>query len=439
MNSCFLSLKDFLVRNLRRMRATCGSSLYDFSPIAFILPNDYTRFLAEHENLHLSRERSAYWICKPVDLSRGRGIFIFQDLKDLVYDGPVILQRYISDPLLVSGYKFDLRIYVCVKSFHPLTVYIHQEGLVRFATEKYDLSSLRNLYAHLTNTSINKLGPFYTAYKERVGPGCKWTMNRFRHFLQSQDMNELLLWQRINNIVTLTLLTIAPSVPLCANCVELFGFDVLIDGRFKPWLLEVNYSPALTLDCQADFVVKKALVSDLIDLMNYSASDSLRQRAYQNQQYRRPGASVPILSKYPGTKCQKMTGTDQRLGPGPLPRPRLLPPVDLNRTHNLVTSSSSRTQPDKTLNLIPGPGSRSNVSAVNSHGGAGLAPWLRGDRCRHVSEVTHHDTCETGAALKISGDTDISYRTPDLQQRRRPGFEPSRLTWKLPRINRYDL
>uniref|UniRef100_A0A3P8V296 Tubulin tyrosine ligase-like family, member 2 n=1 Tax=Cynoglossus semilaevis TaxID=244447 RepID=A0A3P8V296_CYNSE len=303
-----ITRKDFLVRNLRRMRATCGSSLYDFSPTAFILPNDYTRFLAEHENLHLSRERSAYWICKPVDLSRGRGIFIFQDLKDLVYDGPVILQRYISDPLLVSGYKFDLRIYVCVKSFHPLTVYIHQEGLVRFATEKYDLSSLRNLYAHLTNTSINKLGPFYTAYKERVGPGCKWTMNRFRHFLQSQDVNELLLWQRINNIVTLTLLTIAPSVPLCANCVELFGFDVLIDGRFKPWLLEVNYSPALTLDCQADFVVKKALVSDLIDLMNYSASDSLRQR--------------------------KMTGTDQRLGPGPLPRPRLLPPVDLNRTHN---------------------------------------------------------------------------------------------------------
>uniref|UniRef100_A0A7N8XUU6 Tubulin tyrosine ligase-like family, member 2 n=1 Tax=Mastacembelus armatus TaxID=205130 RepID=A0A7N8XUU6_9TELE len=175
---------------------------------------------------------SVYWICKPVDLSRGRGIFIFEDIKDLVYDCSVIVQRYISSPLLISGYKFDLRIYVCVKSFHPLTVYIHQEGLVRFATEKYSLSSLKNLYAHLTNTSINKFGPFYKTQKERVGQGCKWTLSKFRHFLHSQDINQLLLWQRINNIVTLTLLTIAPSVPSCPNCVELFA----IVGEESLWL-----------------------------------------------------------------------------------------------------------------------------------------------------------------------------------------------------------
>uniref|UniRef100_A0A3P8SYJ0 Tubulin tyrosine ligase-like family, member 2 n=1 Tax=Amphiprion percula TaxID=161767 RepID=A0A3P8SYJ0_AMPPE len=273
-----ITRKDCLARNLRRMKATSGSSLYDFSPTAFILPNDYTRFLAEHNKLRLVRGPSTYWICKPVDLSRGRGIFIFKDIKDLVYDCSVIVQRYISNPLLISGYKFDLRIYVCVKSFHPLTVYIHQEGLVRFATEKYNLSSLHNLYAHLTNTSINKFGPFYKTEKGRVGQGCKWTMSKFRHFLYSQDINELLLWQRINNIVTLTLLTITPSVPSCPNCVELFGFDILIDVKFKPWLLEVNYSPALTLDCQADIAVKKGLISDLIDLMNYTAVDGLRDR-----------------------------------------------------------------------------------------------------------------------------------------------------------------
>ncbi|KAI4800608.1 hypothetical protein KUCAC02_009602 [Chaenocephalus aceratus] len=241
-----ITRKDCLARNLRRMRTTFGWSLYNFSPTAFILPNDYTRFLSEYNKV--TRGPLAYWICKPVDLSRGRGIFIFEDMRELVYDCPVIVQRYISNPLLISGYKFDLRIYVCVKSFHPLTVYIHQEGLVRFATEKYNLSSLHNLYAHLTNTSINKFSPFYSreSEKERVGRGCKWTMSKFRHFLQSQDINELLLWQRINNIVTLTLLTIAPTVPSCPNCVELLGFDILIDAGFKPWLLEVNYSPALT-------------------------------------------------------------------------------------------------------------------------------------------------------------------------------------------------
>uniref|UniRef100_A0A7N8YEE9 Tubulin tyrosine ligase-like family, member 2 n=1 Tax=Mastacembelus armatus TaxID=205130 RepID=A0A7N8YEE9_9TELE len=310
-----ITRKDCLARNLRRMKATFGSALYDFSPIAFILPNDYTRFLDEYNKLRLTRGPSVYWICKPVDLSRGRGIFIFEDIKDLVYDCSVIVQRYISSPLLISGYKFDLRIYVCVKSFHPLTVYIHQEGLVRFATEKYSLSSLKNLYAHLTNTSINKFGPFYKTQKERVGQGCKWTLSKFRHFLHSQDINQLLLWQRINNIVTLTLLTIAPSVPSCPNCVELFGFDILIDVKFKPWLLEVNYSPALTLDCQADVTVKKSLISDLIDLMNYTSTDRLRERAYQKHGHKQPclhadqpsHVPIPVLPKAKQSKFQKKT------------------------------------------------------------------------------------------------------------------------------------
>uniref|UniRef100_A0A3Q3MYT7 Tubulin tyrosine ligase-like family, member 2 n=1 Tax=Mastacembelus armatus TaxID=205130 RepID=A0A3Q3MYT7_9TELE len=314
-----ITRKDCLARNLRRMKATFGSALYDFSPIAFILPNDYTRFLDEYNKLRLTRGPSVYWICKPVDLSRGRGIFIFEDIKDLVYDCSVIVQRYISSPLLISGYKFDLRIYVCVKSFHPLTVYIHQEGLVRFATEKYSLSSLKNLYAHLTNTSINKFGPFYKTQKERVGQGCKWTLSKFRHFLHSQDINQLLLWQRINNIVTLTLLTIAPSVPSCPNCVELFGFDILIDVKFKPWLLEVNYSPALTLDCQADVTVKKSLISDLIDLMNYTSTDRLRERAYQKHGHKQPclhadqpsHVPIPVLPKAKQSKFQKKTRSIQ--------------------------------------------------------------------------------------------------------------------------------
>ncbi|KAJ8396213.1 hypothetical protein AAFF_G00020800 [Aldrovandia affinis] len=303
-----ITRKDCLARNLKRMKGTFGSVLYDFSPTAFILPNDYTKFLAEYTKNRLeNRGRLVYWICKPVDLSRGRGIFIFEDIKDLTYDSTVIVQRYISDPLLISGYKFDLRVYVCVRSFHPLTIYIHQEGLVRFATEKYNLTSLGNLYAHLTNTSINKFGPFYTTDKERVGQGCKWTMSKFRCFLHNQGIDELPLWQRINSIVTLTLLTIAPSIPCSPNCLELLGFDILIDASFKPWLLEVNYSPALSLDCPADVTVKKGLLNDLFDLMGYKKVDRLRQRGYLRQRYRHPS--------YFSSQCLQTIGSPMLLFP----------------------------------------------------------------------------------------------------------------------------
>ncbi|XP_075056807.1 putative tubulin polyglutamylase TTLL2 [Mixophyes fleayi] len=267
-----MTKKDCLARHLRRMKGIYGPSYYEFSPVVFILPNNYSNFLAEYTKERYNK-KSSYWICKPTDMSRGRGIFIFQDIKDLAYDCTVIVQKYITNPLLISGYKFDLRIYVCVTCFCPLTIYVYQEGLVRFATEKFNLSSLDNIFSHLTNTSINKYSTSYTADKERVGSGCKWTFSQFRSYLRSLEVDDGLLWQRIYNIVTMTLLSIAPSIPQYPNCFELFGFDILIDDTLKPWLLEVNYSPALSLDCPNDFTVKKRLISDIIDLLNYKSND----------------------------------------------------------------------------------------------------------------------------------------------------------------------
>jgi hypothetical protein len=51
----------------------------------------------------------------------------------------IIISRYISTPHLIDGYKYDCRLYVLVTSYDPLRIYLYQEGLVRFATEKYSL------------------------------------------------------------------------------------------------------------------------------------------------------------------------------------------------------------------------------------------------------------------------------------------------------------
>lgn len=48
----------------------------------------------------------------------------------------VCVCRYLHKPYLISGNKFDLRIYVYVTSYDPLRIYIYSDGLVRFASCK---------------------------------------------------------------------------------------------------------------------------------------------------------------------------------------------------------------------------------------------------------------------------------------------------------------
>uniref|UniRef100_A0ABM5FY72 Probable tubulin polyglutamylase TTLL2 n=1 Tax=Pogona vitticeps TaxID=103695 RepID=A0ABM5FY72_9SAUR len=292
-----ITRKDYLARHLKRMKGIYGTNLYEFSPPAFIMPNDYIKFITEYtKERQIPGKKLSYWICKPVDRSRGRGILIFQDIKDFIYDCMIIVQKYISNPLLISGYKWDLRLYVCVTSFCPLTIYTYEEGLVRFATERFDLESLDNIYAHLTNTSINKFGPSYRKEKDVIGSGCKWTFSRFRAYLRSCHMDDLLLWKRINHIVTLTLLAITPSVPFTSNSFELFGFDILVDDKMKPWLLEVNHSPALRLDCATDAIVKRRLLHDIIELLNYKEEDAMRRKQGPDQKVSCFGRTQSLLN-----------------------------------------------------------------------------------------------------------------------------------------------
>lgn len=70
-------------------------------------------------------------------MSQGKGIFLTRKLEDINPSNHCVVQRYMHKPYLIDGLKFDLRIYVLISSVDPLTIYLYEEGLGRFATETY--------------------------------------------------------------------------------------------------------------------------------------------------------------------------------------------------------------------------------------------------------------------------------------------------------------
>jgi tubulin polyglutamylase TTLL2 len=68
-----------------------------------------------------------------------------------------------------------MRIYVLITKARPLTVHLYREGIARFSSDRYDTKSLKNIYSHLTNTSINKNAPNQNFMGGNFGQGIKWT------------------------------------------------------------------------------------------------------------------------------------------------------------------------------------------------------------------------------------------------------------------------
>lgn len=71
------------------------------------------------------KDKQRTYIVKPEALSQGRGIFLTRSLDDLLNGQKYVVQRYLKDPYLIDGLKFDLRIYVLLAGTDPLRLYIY--------------------------------------------------------------------------------------------------------------------------------------------------------------------------------------------------------------------------------------------------------------------------------------------------------------------------
>ncbi|XP_008411675.1 putative tubulin polyglutamylase TTLL9 [Poecilia reticulata] len=278
-----LSRKNLMVKNLKRYQKNLEkevgreeASKCDFFPCTFVLPSEYHLFVEE-----FNRNPGSIWIMKPVAKSQGKGIFLFRKLKDIIDwkkesshseeqkdAAPVenyVAQRYIENPYLINGRKFDLRVYVLVTSYVPLKAWLYRDGFARFSGTRFSLSTIDDKYMHLTNVSVQKTAPNYNHEK-----GCKWQMQQLRRYLTAKHGRESIdiLFKQMDNIFIRSLQSVQKVIINDKHCFELYGYDILLDENLKPWLIEVNASPSNSPSSREDYEMKFRLLEDTLNVVD---------------------------------------------------------------------------------------------------------------------------------------------------------------------------
>ncbi|XP_078498494.1 inactive polyglycylase TTLL10 [Lissotriton helveticus] len=256
-------------------------------------------FFPETFRLDLKEERNAFlafykdpqlWICKPTGMNQGKGIFLLKSKEsvntlctqlqtmdeDAVYrrasyksSQARIVQRYIHNPLLLSGRKFDIRSYFLIASTAPYLVFF-RHGYVRLTCNSYDPHS-DDLTGHLTNQYMQKKNPLYNELKEDT----VWTMERFNNYVNDHfaavkglppDWVLTSFTKRMQQIMFHCFMAVKSKLECKMGFFDLIGCDFLIDEDFKVWFLEMNCNPALHTNCEVLKDVIPDVVNETLDL-----------------------------------------------------------------------------------------------------------------------------------------------------------------------------
>ncbi|XP_028319011.1 tubulin polyglutamylase TTLL11 [Gouania willdenowi] len=240
---------------------------YDFYPRSWILPDEYQQFSTQ---IRMVKENDSTvnptFIVKPDGGSQGDGIYLIRDPSDLKlvsgsHAKQGVVQEYIQKPLLIDKLKFDIRLYVLIKSLEPLEIYIAKEGLTRFCTEPYQEPSQKNLshvFMHLTNYSLNVHSENFV-HSDSQNTGSKRTLSSVLYRLAAKGVDIKRVWSDIIALVIKTTIAVVPELKVYyqadippgkpgPTCFQILGFDILLMKNLKPVLLEVNSNPSMRIE-----------------------------------------------------------------------------------------------------------------------------------------------------------------------------------------------
>ena len=272
-----ISNKNNLHQNYNKMKENFPED-YNYMTETYLYPEMKSIIKKKFKNYHQSKGN--LWLIKPKSSSEGRGIHMFNSLEE--EKGSFLITKYIENPHLLNGKKYDFRIYILITSANPLCIYIYKQGLVRIASQEYnlDLNKLNSKFIHLTNTVVNKENKDYI-FNDSINSqlGNKWSLKAYQNYCEKMGIDFNSIFDKIKDTAVKVILSINDKLTTGSetkynhknfyhrNYHNLFGFDLILDDKFNVYLLEVNDGPSLSLYDNMDRDIKTKLMADTFNLV----------------------------------------------------------------------------------------------------------------------------------------------------------------------------
>jgi len=264
-------------------------TLFESTPTTFLITagdenQEYVNFIARFRDIakkqftkeHIPEKhcQENLWLIKPANMNQGRGIEIFNSLKDIqsfistqTANSFWVAQKYIEKPLLYYGRKFDIRVWVLVTA--KMEVFFYRTPYMRTSSNEYVTDAFDN-YIHLTNNCLQKHGDNFGRFES----GNTLPLSSLQGYIDDAFPDhgvsvEKHLIPRMKDLIIDTLLSIKKSMnpKRRKNCFELFGYDFLIDEDYRTWLLEVNTNPYLGVPNEFIKTMLPEMVDDMLKIV----------------------------------------------------------------------------------------------------------------------------------------------------------------------------
>eukprot|EP01114_Cavostelium_apophysatum_P024743 TRINITY_DN979_c0_g1_i1.p1 TRINITY_DN979_c0_g1~~TRINITY_DN979_c0_g1_i1.p1 ORF type:complete len:328 (-),score=57.67 TRINITY_DN979_c0_g1_i1:71-1054(-) len=212
-----VSDKTYLTKNLKSFCDREHLDLYSFYPRSYMInkaSDDLERFIADfnrgdfRKNAGKTADKNSLyqplpaqtidgltntWILKPEWESGGWGIELmstmeeFYDYKKRSKGKGFVVQKYIEDPLLIHGKKFDIRQHAIIARKKPLVLFNRDVAAFKLTQNQYNLTDTKDLYLHVTNFAKQKKAPGYNSEDGF------WGLDNFRKYLRD-DLKQPKVW-----------------------------------------------------------------------------------------------------------------------------------------------------------------------------------------------------------------------------------------------------